>query len=347
MQQGIGELMSFKTGNNQNFILFRVAGRSKWRSSQVNDLLDNLGLVATPYMDHPRLIGFARNDMDKHDFVKLIKQAHSSGSSNCNHWTAGASTSKLTKELAVSLKDPIRAPEGSKRVSNPPDRYTEPKKVVKKRKVVVAEPTDIESEEEMSFEESVRWLERVSAEEEERAAQGAAAQGAAQGALAAQEELDAEAHERAPTPLAIPVSVTNADGSVVVMEAGRFWTDEDIEELDKEIHDLKLNLASKDTKIDELKKQLTVVSEKKDKDMDALKAENGDLHEEVKVLKAENDELKKKVQAAPSDVTSMLLKANDDLVAELRAVLAAKDDLLAELRAQLAIKINMIKAAVP
>jgi len=314
----------------------------------VSYVLDNLGLVTTAYMDHPKIIGFNQYDMHKHEMVKLIKQAERSGDATFVHWTAAAA-SKLTKELTVSLKDPIRAPEGSKRVSNPPERYKEPERASKKRrKAVVSKAADTESEEDEARERYLQRLERLADEEEERVARGAANVLSNVWANMA-EEGAAEAHERAPTPLAIPVSVTNADGSVVVMEAGRYWTDEDIEELDKEIHDLKLKLAGKDTKIDELKQQLTVVSEKKDKDMDALKAENGDLHEEVKLLKAENEELKKKVQsqAAPSDVTSMLLKANEDLVAELRAVLAAKDDLLAELRAQLAIKINMIKAAVP
>lgn len=120
MQHGIGELFCFKAGNNQWFILFRVAGKGQWHTSQVNDLLDKLGLETAPYMDHPMIMGFAHNDMHKHDFVKLIKRAVSTGQQNCIHW-------KSDSTLVVNWNKPIVAP----RERKAPQRFkpvTEPKK---------------------------------------------------------------------------------------------------------------------------------------------------------------------------------------------------------------------------
>ena len=119
MQNGVAELMMFMAGNNQNFIMFKVA--IKCRISQVNDLLDNLGLVPTPYMENPNIIGFAHNEMEKHEMVKLIKQAQRSGDASFVRWSAAAA-SRLTKELQANLKGPIFAPEGSKRVRKTTER---------------------------------------------------------------------------------------------------------------------------------------------------------------------------------------------------------------------------------
>jgi hypothetical protein len=130
MQHGIGELMGFKAGNNQWFILFRVAGKDgKWRTSQVNNLLDNIGLVATAYMDNPKIIGFAHNDMENHEIVKLIKQAQ--GSSDGFHWASDSTASKVFKKLAANLSVPIMASQGSHRERKAPERLKmteEPKK---------------------------------------------------------------------------------------------------------------------------------------------------------------------------------------------------------------------------
>jgi hypothetical protein len=132
MQHGIGELMGYKAGNNQYFILFKVAGTNgKWRTSQVHNLLDNLGLVATAYMDHPKIIGFAHNDMDNHDIVKLIKRAHISGEAYRFRWVAAETSSRVFKKLAANLSVPIMASQGSQRERKAPERLKmteEPKK---------------------------------------------------------------------------------------------------------------------------------------------------------------------------------------------------------------------------
>ena len=124
--------MSFKAGNNQNFILFRVAGKDcKWRISQVHNLLDNLGLVATPYMENPIVIGFSQHDMDNHEIVKLIKQAHSSGEASRVHWAATETSSRVFRKLAANLSVPIMASQGSHRERKAPERLKmteEPKK---------------------------------------------------------------------------------------------------------------------------------------------------------------------------------------------------------------------------
>jgi len=123
--------MGFKAGNNQYFLLFRVAGKAQWRTSQVNNLLDNLGLVATPYMDHPKIIGFTHNDMDNHEFVKLIKQSHSSKDADRFHWVSDSTASKVYQKLAANLSVPIMASEGSQRERKAPERLQmieEPKK---------------------------------------------------------------------------------------------------------------------------------------------------------------------------------------------------------------------------
>ena len=131
MQQGIGELMGFKAGNNQYFILFKVAGKARWRTLQVNNLLDNLGLVPVSYMDHPKIIGFPHHDMDNHEFVKLIKQSHGSGDADRFHWVSDSTASKVYLKLAANLSVPIMASEGSQRERKAPDRLQmieEPKK---------------------------------------------------------------------------------------------------------------------------------------------------------------------------------------------------------------------------
>jgi hypothetical protein len=127
MEQGITKLLSFKAGNNQNFVLIKTG---RWRTGQVHTALDMLDLVPTAYMEFPKIIGFSQHEMYKHEMVKLIKEAERSGDDTFVHWSAAAAF-KLTKELTVNLKDPIHAPEGSQRERKAPDRLQmieEPKK---------------------------------------------------------------------------------------------------------------------------------------------------------------------------------------------------------------------------
>ena len=127
MEHGITELLSFKAGNNQNFVLIKTG---RWRTGQVHTALDMLDLVPTAYMEFPKIIGFSQHEMYKHEMVKLIKKAERSGNDTFVHWSAAAAF-KLTKELTVNLKDPIHAPEGSQRERKAPERFKpveEPKK---------------------------------------------------------------------------------------------------------------------------------------------------------------------------------------------------------------------------
>jgi len=151
MQHGIGELMGFKAGNNQWFILFRVAGKDgKWRTSQVNNLLDNLGIVATAYMDHPKIIGFAQHDKDNHEIVKLIEQAHSSGSSDCVHWASDSTTSKVFKKLTANLRVPIMASQGSQRERKAPERFKPVEELKKPCRCADTESDDVPADEEIA-----------------------------------------------------------------------------------------------------------------------------------------------------------------------------------------------------
>ena len=153
--------MGFKAGNNQWFILFRVAGKDgKWRTSQVNNLLDNLGIVATAYMDHPKIIGFAQHDKDNHEIVKLIEQAHSSGSSDCVHWASDSTTSKVFKKLTANLRVPIMASQGSQRERKAPERFKPVEEPKKPRRCADTESDNMPSDEEIAAQ-LVRYHEKA------------------------------------------------------------------------------------------------------------------------------------------------------------------------------------------
>jgi hypothetical protein len=306
MQHGIGELMGFKAGNNQYFVLFKVAGNAQWRTSQVNNLLDNLGLVATAYMDNPKIIGFAQHDMENHEIVKLIQQAQ--GSSDGFHWASDSTASKVFKKLAANLSVPIMASQGSQRERKAPERLKmseEPKKPRRKgpsaeeiqakrqrlqpveqhyeseEEVVVSQPSD---EHVSLLQEAIRkaTAEAQPASPPAMAAPSADAQPAvgaapvmaapsaeAQPAVAAPPVVSAEAQPAVAAPPPVVQAVYMPNFSAVYSEAEKSV---EIKRLEAHLADKDKHLADKDAEIKRLEEVFRLHLAEKDKSLKAALA---------------------------------------------------------------------------